>query len=364
MASAGPVAVGLRGCGGAARSRRRAGRDDLDAFQRIYAFRTRDLLRIATGGTGVLPEGSISRDLVDVSPPRPARSPNTCYICIRALDYSPPNDITFGSYLRALITADIDIAPEDENGYRVALIEAFRARGIFPNRVNTLSVDSLLWQPPRFTEKEEDALDFIVGELRDDIRGLVEASDRQELARISNRAQSKLHERLIGKQGVLGARDWERFLNKLGLTSRPVTELFGRSATAVRFMTPTRAPKAYIPPIEVHTVRPAFRAGREGRQIEQVVITLTQRVETDIGTDGDERRMVFRGGCSLILGLGNLNRVEHVIVKNIRSYDRYRDQVAYMNGTTGAPPAVSPYADDKRPERLAFSLLHRRRGAL
>ena len=35
-----------------------------DVFQRIYKYRTRDLLRIATNGTGVLPEGSISRDLV------------------------------------------------------------------------------------------------------------------------------------------------------------------------------------------------------------------------------------------------------------------------------------------------------------
>ena len=35
-----------------------------DAFQRIYRYRTRDLLRIATSGTGVLPEGSISPDLV------------------------------------------------------------------------------------------------------------------------------------------------------------------------------------------------------------------------------------------------------------------------------------------------------------
>ena len=31
-----------------------------DAFQRIYKHRTQDLLRIATGGTGVLPDGSIS----------------------------------------------------------------------------------------------------------------------------------------------------------------------------------------------------------------------------------------------------------------------------------------------------------------
>ena len=56
--------------------------------------------------------------------------------------------------------------------------------------------------------------------------------------------------------------------------------------------------------------------------------------------------MVFRGGCSLILSLGNLNRVEYVIVKNIKSYDRYQEQVDYMNGDTGTPLAVSPYADD------------------
>ena len=118
-----------------------------DAFQRIYTFRTRDLLRIATNGTGVLPKGNISRDLVGRLASEAAEiAEHLLHICIRALDYSPPNDITFGSYLRALITADIDIAPEDENGYRVALIEAFRARGIFPNRVNTLSVESLLWR--------------------------------------------------------------------------------------------------------------------------------------------------------------------------------------------------------------------------
>ena len=77
-------------------------------------------------------------------------------ICIRALDYCPPNDITFGDYLRALITADLDIAPEDETGYRLALIEAFRARGIFPNRVNTLSIESLRWLRLMFTPAQED----------------------------------------------------------------------------------------------------------------------------------------------------------------------------------------------------------------
>jgi len=47
-------------------------------------------------------------------------------MCIRALDYCPPVDITFGDYLRALITADVDLVPGDEHHYRVAIIEAFR----------------------------------------------------------------------------------------------------------------------------------------------------------------------------------------------------------------------------------------------
>jgi hypothetical protein len=334
-----------------------------DAFQRIYAFRTRDLLRIATNGTGVLPEGNISRDLVGRLAGEAADiAEHLLHICIRALDYSPPNDITFGSYLRALITADIDIAPEDENGYRVALIEAFRARGIFPNRVNTLSVESLLWQTPQFTKNEAKALDFIARDLRDDIRLLVETDDRRQVASISNRAQAKLHQRLIGKQNVLGTADWERFLNKLGLTSRPVAELFGKHSRGVTFLTNGANPEAYIPPIEVHTVRPAFRGGREGRQVEQVVVTLTQRVDTDLGSDDRVRPMVFRGGCSLILSFGNLNRVEYVIVKNIKSYDRYQEQVGYMNGDTGTPLAVSPYADDERPPRLQFNLLHQYEG--
>jgi hypothetical protein len=332
-----------------------------DAFQRIYVHRTRDLLRIATNGTGILPEGSISRDLVGRLAAEAAEiAEHLLHICIRALDYSPPNDIDFGSYLRALISADLDIAPEDETGYRVALIEAFRARGIFPNRVNTLSVDSLLWQRPQFTRKEERALDWIAQQMKADIRLLVETTGRRELADRSRAAQARLNQLLMGKQSVLGPAEWERFLNKLGLTSRPVSELFGRNSKAVKFIRDGKASANYVPRIEVHTLRPAFRAGREGRQIEQVIVTLTQRVSADIGSPGAPKPMVFRGGSSLIFSLGNLNQVEYVVIKNIKSYDRFIAQAAYMNGETHPlPRAVSPYADDDRDWRLDFNLLHR-----
>ncbi|MEZ5302363.1 MAG: hypothetical protein R3F11_17280 [Verrucomicrobiales bacterium] len=51
-------------------------------------------------------------------------------------------DLTFGDYLRALITADMDTVPDDDRNYRVAFIQAFRSRGIYPDDVRTLSPGS------------------------------------------------------------------------------------------------------------------------------------------------------------------------------------------------------------------------------
>ena len=44
--------------------------------------------------------------------------------------------------------ADYDLVPDDPRGYRVAFIEAFRAWGIYPRDVRTLSEQSLRWEPP------------------------------------------------------------------------------------------------------------------------------------------------------------------------------------------------------------------------
>ena len=64
-----------------------------------------DLRRIATGGTGILPPGDIHPDLVDRLADEAAKSAShVLRMCIRALDYCPPVDLTFGEYLRALIT--------------------------------------------------------------------------------------------------------------------------------------------------------------------------------------------------------------------------------------------------------------------
>jgi hypothetical protein len=67
-------------------------------------------------------------------------------ICVRAIDYCPPVDITFGDYLRAIITADRDLHPADEDGIRDAFMQAFRLRGIVPDGALYFSEEALCWQ--------------------------------------------------------------------------------------------------------------------------------------------------------------------------------------------------------------------------
>lgn len=334
-----------------------------DALQRIYAFRTRDLIRLATNGTEVLPEGRGGRDIVHrLASEASAIAEHLLHICIRALDYCPPNDITFGDYLRALITADIDIAPEDESGYRVALIEAFRARGIFPDRVNTLSVDSLQWSRPEVTEAEEEALVWIGTELRERIRALLDTTNRRFIVKRTDDARAALARLLQNPPSFFRPDKWELFLNRLGLTARPVSTIFGPYSSQVKFMHKGRRTQNYIPPIEVHTIAPAFRAGREGRQIEQWVITLTQSIIADVGLEGESRLMVFQGGCSIIIRIGKQTGADFIVQKNIKSVRRFSRQAEYRRSETQCANALTStyYEDIAQPWRVDFRLLHRR----
>jgi hypothetical protein len=85
-----------------------------DAFLKIYQRRTRALIRVATGGSGVLPPGNIGADLAEALSREAAKTAGQVLnLSIRALDYLPPVDITFGEYLRAAITADRELVPDD-----------------------------------------------------------------------------------------------------------------------------------------------------------------------------------------------------------------------------------------------------------
>jgi len=120
-----------------------------DAFFTTYQARIADLLRIATGGTGKLPEGDLHPDLVTrIAAEAASAAQSILNMCIRAFEYLPPVDITYGDYLRAIVTADYDLVADSGFAQRRAMIEAFRLRGIYPDGVISLAEGSLLWPRP------------------------------------------------------------------------------------------------------------------------------------------------------------------------------------------------------------------------
>lgn len=116
------------------------------AFLSIYKSRVSDLFRIASGGSGLLRKGELDPDLVKRLAKEAAKSAqHILRMCIRAMDYVPPVDVDFGDYLRAIITADHDLYPEDDKKYRLAVIEAFSSWGIYAKGVPVITENALLW---------------------------------------------------------------------------------------------------------------------------------------------------------------------------------------------------------------------------
>lgn len=317
-----------------------------DSFLRLYHFRTADLIRIATNGTGQMQEGNISIDLVKrLAKEASDIADHLLEICIRALDYCTPLDITFGNYLRALITADLDIAPEDESGYRVALIEAFRAWGIFPDRVNTFSAESLRWDRAQLDDHEQQVMRYIAEWLRPKIQELIDETDRFEIYKKTWRMQAAFHNYLHDKKKPnFDPEYWEAFLIKLGLTSRPFQLVYQGKTYQVK-----------PPPIEVHKIRPIFRFGREGKRIDQVIISLSQTVRETV----NDNPVIFRGGSTLILNLSNLKDAEYLITKNVTSSRRFAKQLDYQLGeaSNSFAYAGSTYEEEGNSE-LNFKKLH------
>lgn len=116
-----------------------------DAFSVVFQRKTKRYRQMA-GRTNT---GPLDTNLVEILADQVGElATQFLSICIRAIDYCPPIDLTFGEYLRAMITADFDLVPDDPWGYRETLIDAFARRGIYPDDVPNLSEDALLWRPP------------------------------------------------------------------------------------------------------------------------------------------------------------------------------------------------------------------------
>lgn len=120
-----------------------------DAYVTVFERKVAPLHRLASQGTGVLPAGRLP-DLLIEELARKASDLASQFLSmlIRAVDYLPPVNVRLGEYLRAIITADSELVPNDRWRYREAMIDAFRKYRIYPRDVTSLSEGSLLWCKP------------------------------------------------------------------------------------------------------------------------------------------------------------------------------------------------------------------------
>ena len=133
-----------------------------DAFQRIYKHRTRDLLRHRhRAAPACCPKGASARIWSPARRGGGEIAEHLLHICIRALDYCPPIDITFGDYLRALITADLDIAPDDERLSRRADRGVPRARHLPRPREHALDREPRAGTRPELHRKQQSGINTI-----------------------------------------------------------------------------------------------------------------------------------------------------------------------------------------------------------
>ena len=117
-----------------------------DAFFSTYVARTSDLFRIFRAAGGSATPIDLPGPLANLLCTQAMRTAEEFFcICVRALDYCPPVDITFGDFLRAVVTAHWDHDEADVQGVRYTFMQAFRLRGIQPEGARFFSEDALRW---------------------------------------------------------------------------------------------------------------------------------------------------------------------------------------------------------------------------
>lgn len=320
-----------------------------DAFLTIYKARTDDLLRIGNVTRG---EGKrLNTDLVARLTREAVKSADhVLRMCIRALDYLPPVDVRFGEFLRAIITADTDLVPDDPHNYRIAFAEAFRGRGVLVEDCLSMSPENLLWETPKqmfgsnplsVDDLHSLKLDLTPHYTRKDIHESSEAN-RKKVWRWLRTPDDHVSVDLA----------WENALGVYFKFRKNVPRsIFSRKA---------------FPNVEVHSVRTTRRAGPDGQDLRQLVIEVTQRrrgyfdperqKKADAGEEGPSTAdFIFRGGATLIIDLKE-ELLRYVIRKPVADDTRLDEQRKTLSNPEGFGFTYNP---DERGEREPFAMIHR-----
>ncbi|HEY3052605.1 MAG TPA: hypothetical protein VGK04_04375, partial [Thermoanaerobaculia bacterium] len=239
-----------------------------------------------------------------------------------AFEYLPPVDVTYGDFIRAIVTADYEVVPEDGAGLRAAMIEAFRLRGVYPDGVQSLAEDALLWPVVEdlhlpFDPYREKLVDNALAYDRSG-RPL----DRDESRRSMNRWAAEL-----SRWAVTNAQ-------RLGLDRHHKVALDG-----------------------FHTV---FRFAPDGQLLVELVAQFTQ-TDDAAAKDPAYGGVAFRGGATVIASASG--NVRYVVSKPLHDERRQR-QTDYVNELDRADAALAwtdeGYDATRMRARTSFAALHRR----
>lgn len=260
-----------------------------DAFNTIFERKVARYVRLATGGSGVIPEGELPADLQAVLAEEASKlARQFLSICIRAIDYCPPVDLRFGEFLRAVLTADHDLVTEDPWAYREAWIDAFARRRIYPPAVASLSEDALLWRPPAMDLPPIEKLAF------------------DELRFKGDPAHPAGPDELYRQAEVLG-----QFV-----AGPDHLAAFGLAR-----------PSETIEPPCIQSIRTSRRVGPNGQVVFDLVTEVTQRRRVK----GPEGQFDLYGGATLILGPEGEFR--YAIYTRVEREWRLEDQRDFMMGS-------------------------------
>jgi hypothetical protein len=302
-----------------------------EAFISIYERRSADLIRIATSGSGILPAGQLHPDLVNRLAEQATKSAkHILQMCIRALDYCPPLDISFGDYLRAIITADRDLIAADNRDYRLAFITAFRRRGIYPGGIKSLSEESLSY--PEIHTVTPNGQENPFAWLREFFFKF-----KNEISYLKDRRKIFVTTRdyVVGnydeKAGPIFDGIRKTLYEKMGnsLEFEKLTGLvFSQNCERVG----VRRSTSYGgdgPSFFVHSMNLSSRVGPDGEKSNQIILTITQRAGVKVspqGTvtpfvidksnpfDNPDGSFIMRGGATLVFDLDDF-RLKYVISK-------------------------------------------------
>lgn len=271
-----------------------------EAYLTVFRRKTARYLRLASHGSGIIPPGELANDLAEIlSQAASSLASQFLALVIRAVDYCPPVDIHLGEFLRALVTADHDLVPDDPWAYREALIDAFMKRRIYPKHVSSLSEHALLWRGPRRRLPAITELDFAHLRFNGDPAHPASTEELERQARVLGEFATR-----------------PEHLREFGLAADGDPELEGATAE--------------LP--QVASIRASRRIGPDRQIVFDLVAEITQRCMVP-SRAGRPAYPVF-GGSTVILGPDGA--IRYIVSKSAAGSDRLARRLAFMASSAGA----------------------------